>query len=226
MHGCGGGEEASGFRLPDIGKSWSAKLGGELDLPRMRCLEAFLSAEILAGKTLYDATPLGSVRAVIIAQDPYIRQGQAHGLALSVPRGVRKPPSLRNVLRELSSDLGIPEPEHGCLERWALQGVLLLNTVLTVEEGKSGSHSKRGWEAFTDRVVEAVDSRPGHVAFLLWGDKARAKAAMVDRSRHLVHESAHPSPLARGAFFGSKPFSAANAFLSSRGVAPIDWRLD
>lgn len=220
--------------LPQLDLSWRAAIADEFDDGRLGKLLQFVQAEARSGKVIYPAedqifaalnrTPLPAVRAVILGQDPYIRPGQAHGFSFSVPRGIAKPPSLRNVLTELSAEFGAPMPAHGCLESWADQGVLLLNTVLTVEAGKSASHAKRGWEALTNRIIRAVNDRPGHVAFLLWGAAAAKMADMIDSSRHLVHVSAHPSPLARGKFFGSKPFSTANAFLSEHG-GTIEWSL-
>jgi uracil-DNA glycosylase len=172
-------------------------------------------------------TPLSDVRAVILGQDPYHGVGQAHGLAFSVRPGVRVPPSLRNIYAERESDLGLAPPGHGCLERWARNGVLLLNTTLTVRDGRAASHQGHGWETFTDRVIRVVSDAPGHVVFILWGAAARKKAALVDRSRHTIIQSAHPSPLsASGGFFGSRPFSRTNAALEAAGRGPIDWRVD
>jgi uracil-DNA glycosylase len=222
--------------MPVLDDSWRDAVADDFDDERLDNLMRFVAAETEAGKTIYpppaqvfaalNHTKLPAVRAVILGQDPYIRPGQAHGFAFSVPRGVPKPPSLRNVLTELSSEFGYALPGHGCLEAWADQGVLLLNKVLTVEAGKSGSHARCGWEAFTDRIIRAVNDRAGHVAFLLWGAAAAKAAPAIDTGRHLVHVSAHPSPLARGKFFGSKPFSAANTFLQARHVGVIDWRLE
>ncbi len=216
--------------------SWQAALGEAFEAPAMRSLAGLLAAERAAGTRVFpeDAltfaalhrTPLDQVRAVIVGQDPYHRPGQAMGLAFSVPPGVAVPPSLRNIHKELATDLGLPAPRHGCLVAWADRGVLLLNTSLSVEEGKAGSHARAGWQPFTDRIIAAVNARDTPVAFLLWGGHAQKKAAMLDGGRHLVHRSEHPSPLAayRG-FFGSRPFSKANAFLHDRGVAEIDWSL-
>ncbi len=161
---------------------------------------------------------------VILGQDPYHGPGQAHGLSFSVPEGVRFPPSLLNIFKELESDLGKEIPKSGNLERWAKQGVLLLNSVLTVEESKAAAHQKKGWEQFTDKIIEVVNAECDHVVFILWGAYAQKKAAFVDRKKHLVLESVHPSPLSshRG-FFGSKPFSQANKWLQSKGLGPIDW---
>ena len=216
--------------------SWQAAVGDAFDTPGMQALAVFLAAERAAGKRVFPAdaltfaalsrTPLDQVRAVVVGQDPYHRPGQAMGLSFSVPPGVPVPPSLRNIHKELADDLGVRTPGHGCLTAWADRGVLLLNTSLSVEEGRAGSHARAGWQRFTDRVIAAVNARDTPVAFLLWGGHAGKKAAMLDAGRHLVHRSEHPSPLAayRG-FFGSRPFSKANAFLRSRGVAEIDWSL-
>jgi uracil-DNA glycosylase len=216
--------------------SWQTAIGDAFDMPVMQELATFLAVERAAGKHVYPEerltfaalcrTPLEQVRAVILGQDPYHRPGQAMGLAFSVPPGVPVPPSLRNIHAELADDVGVPRPGHGCLTAWADRGVLLLNTALSVEEGKAGSHARAGWHRFTDRIIAAVNARDLPVAFLLWGGHAQKKAAMLDPARHLVHCSEHPSPLAayRG-FFGSRPFSKTNAFLRARGVPPIDWTL-
>lgn len=170
-------------------------------------------------------TPHAEVRVVILGQDPYHGPGQAHGLCFSVPDGVPPPPSLRNILAELESDLGIPAPPSGNLQRWADQGVLLLNTTLTVRSGAPASHQRRGWETFTDQVIRVVDAKPERVVFILWGAAARRKRALIDPARHVTIESAHPSPLsASRGFFGSRPFSRANAALLEAGRDPVDWR--
>jgi uracil-DNA glycosylase len=169
---------------------------------------------------------LNQVKAVILGQDPYHRPGQAMGLSFSVPAGVKLPPSLRNIYQELGADIGAVAPTHGDLTAWTDRGVLLLNASLSVEEGKAGSHAKAGWHHFTDAVLAAVNARQEPVAFILWGNDARKKAAMLDGKKHLVHQSEHPSSLSayRG-FFGSRPFSKANEFLASKGIAPIGWQL-
>ena len=221
---------------PRLDPTWLAAVGDEFDRPYMAALKAFLRAEIAAGKEIYpppplffaalDRTPLPSVKAVILGQDPYHGPGQAHGLSFSVPRGVPKPSSLRNVVREAAEDVGMPEPTHGCLEAWADRGVLLLNTSLSVERGLPGSHADKGWAGLTDRIISAVNERPGHVAFVLWGRHAQSKIPLIDAGRHLVHRSVHPSGLsAHRGFFGSRPFTAVNRFLEGRGIAPIDWTL-
>jgi uracil-DNA glycosylase len=219
-----------------LSPSWPSLLGAELDKPYMLELQRFLQAEQQAGKHIYpspdnwlhalQATALDQVKVVILGQDPYHQPGQAHGLSFSVQPGVKVPPSLRNIYQELQADLGIVPVKHGHLENWARQGVLLLNAVLTVEQGKAASHQGRGWEIFTDRVIHAINEHSRDVVFMLWGSYAQKKGAFVDRSRHLVLQSPHPSPLAahRG-FFGCRHFSQANAFLEARGRAPINWQL-
>jgi len=220
--------------------SWLEPLRAEFDSPYMAALRAYLVAEKAAGKRIFpkgnewfralDLTPLENVRVVILGQDPYHGEGQAHGLCFSVRPEVRPPPSLVNIYKEMASDLGIPPARHGFLEHWAEQGVLLLNSVLTVQMGMAASHRDRGWERFTDAVIRLINARPEPVVFILWGSYAQKKAAFVDSidkgGRHLVLKSAHPSPLsAHNGFFGSKPFSKANAFLESHGQKPIDWAL-
>lgn len=220
--------------------SWRVALAAELDAPYFAALRTFLDGERAAGTPVFPEaadrlralalTPLDRVRVVILGQDPYHGAGQAHGLSFSVPRGVRTPPSLANIYKELHADLGIVPARHGSLEAWAAQGVLLLNAVLTVRSGAAASHQKRGWERFTDAVIRLVAARPTPVVFLLWGAHARRKAAAIAAAagggRHLVLTAAHPSPLsAHAGFLGSRPFSQANAFLVSRGEPPIDWRL-
>jgi uracil-DNA glycosylase len=219
---------------------WLARIGGEFDQPYMAALKAFLSAERAAGKTIYprpshwfaalDATPPDDVRVVILGQDPYHGPGQAHGLCFSVQPGVRVPPSLVNIYKELASDLGIAPARHGHLAHWAAQGVLLLNAVLTVEAGQAASHQGRGWERFTDAVVAAVAASTHPAVFLLWGSHAQRKAAAVPGlgpdSPHLVLRAPHPSPLsAHTGFLGCRHFSQANAFLEALGRRPIDWQL-
>ncbi|MBB6178233.1 uracil-DNA glycosylase [Pseudorhizobium flavum] len=222
-----------GVRLEE---SWRQALAPEFGNPYMSELRRFLMREKEAGKRIFpkggeyfralDLTPLDQVKVVILGQDPYHGLGQAHGLCFSVQPGVRIPPSLVNIYKELQSDLGIPPASHGFLEHWARQGVLLLNSVLTVEEARAASHQGRGWERFTDAVIRAVNDQCDGVVFLLWGSYAQKKAAFVDRDRHLVLRAPHPSPLsAHNGFFGSRHFSQANAFLVSRGKQPIDWKL-
>ncbi len=217
------------FRLP---ASWSSELGPELEQPYFKALERFVASERARGPVFpaqedvlaaFERTPLERVRAVLLGQDPYHGEGQAHGLCFSVRRGVTPPPSLRNVFKELESDVGVVRPDHGNLERWAEQGVLLLNTVLTVRSGEPGSHAGRGWETFTDAAIRAV-ARREHVVFLLWGNHARKKAELLPE-RHTRLETAHPSPLSARRFLGSKPFSQANAALAANGQGRIDWSL-
>jgi len=214
---------------------WNPVLRGELAKPYWEELQAFVAAE--RGQhpvypphpevfTALHLTPRASTKVVILGQDPYHGPGQACGLAFSVRPGVRIPPSLRNVFLELQADLGLPAPASGSLEPWARQGVLLLNTTLTVRGGASASHQGKGWETFTDEVIRAVATKPERVVFILWGAAARRKRALLDPARHVVLESAHPSPLsASSGFFGSRPFSRANAALLEAGREPVDWRL-
>jgi uracil-DNA glycosylase len=203
----------------------------------MVALRAFLRAEKLAGKVIYprgddfflalDSTPPSSVRVVILGQDPYHGPDQAHGLSFSVKNGVRIPPSLSNIFTELESDLGIKRPSHGDLTGWAMQGVLLLNSVLSVEQGRAGSHQGKGWEHFTDAVVSALSNSERPLVFMLWGAQAQRKGAAIDQQRHCILKAPHPSPLSayRG-FFGCRHFSQANAFLGAQGLQPVDWSLD
>lgn len=220
-------------------ESWRPALADVLQTPRLRALGGFLKAEEAAGKTIYpprglrlaalELTPRDAVKIVILGQDPYHGPGQANGLAFSVSEGVRVPPSLVNIYKEMEADLGIPRAAHGNLERWARQGVLLLNNALTVEAAQAGSHQNRGWEDFTDAVVAEIARGPAPTVFVLWGGHAQKKAgriAVLADPRHLVLRSAHPSPLsAYAGFFGSRPFSQANAFLERHGRGSIDWRL-
>ena len=221
--------------VPD---SWRPALDPALALPASRRLGGWLRAEEQRGRTIYpprgmrlralELTPLDEVKVVILGQDPYHGPGQAHGLCFSVPDGVQVPPSLLNIYKELESDLGIARRPTGNLERWARQGVLLLNNSLTVEAGKAGSHAGKGWDAITDAAVAAVAGREVPSVFILWGSHARKKAANVPQlangGSHLILTSAHPSPLsAHAGFFGSRPFSKANAFLEANGRGPIDW---
>ncbi len=217
-------------------ESWRAPLQGQFDSPYMQALKSFLEHEKAQGKRIFpkgseyfralDLTPLDKVKAVILGQDPYHGEGQAHGLCFSVRPGVRTPPSLVNIYKEMRSDLGIEPARHGFLEHWAQQGVLLLNSVLTVEMGQAASHQRKGWEEFTDAVVRLVAQKEEPVVFLLWGAYAQRKAGFVDQSRHLVLKAAHPSPLsAHNGFLGCRHFSQANAFLEAKGRGAIDWTL-
>lgn len=216
--------------------SWLEPLRHEFEQPYMAELKRFLESERGRGKQIFpsgsewfralDLTPLEGVRVVILGQDPYHGPKQAHGLCFSVKPGVRPPPSLVNIFKELHSDLGIEPRRHGFLEHWARQGVLLLNSVLTVEMGQAASHRDRGWERFTDQIIARVNEKAEPVVFILWGSYAQKKAAFVDTSRHFVLKAAHPSPLsAHNGFFGCRHFSKANGFLKSRGLEPIDWAL-
>lgn len=216
--------------------SWKSRLQDVLASAPMQALSAFLRAERARGRRIYpapsrifaalDSTPFDAVKVVILGQDPYHGPGQAHGLSFSVPPGVDPPPSLVNIFAELQRDLGIPRPSHGCLEHWARQGVLLLNAVLTVEHGRAGSHQGRGWEGFTDAVIQRLASEREGLVFLLWGSYAQKKGAFIDPRRHKVLKAPHPSPLSayRG-FIGCGHFSAANQWLQRHGRTPIDWRL-
>jgi uracil-DNA glycosylase len=214
---------------------WNPILRGEFDKPYWTDLQQFVAAERACATVfpphdeVFSAlhlTPYATTRVLILGQDPYHGPGQAHGLCFSVRHGVRVPPSLVNIHTELHADLGIAPPDHGNLEAWARQGVLLLNTTLTVRSGRAGSHQGKGWETFTDEVIRAVDARSDHVVFILWGGHARKKKALIDRARHTIVESAHPSPLsANNGFFGSRPFSRTNEALVAHGQEPIDWSL-
>lgn len=218
-----------------IEQSWKDALAGEFDKPYFASLVRFLHHEKAAGKKIYppgsqifkafELTPVDRLKVVILGQDPYHGPGQAHGLSFSVPAGIPAPPSLKNIFKEIESDLGIRMSGYPNLEKWASQGVLLLNAVLTVQAGAAASHSKIGWEEFTDAVIRYVSDNCDGVVFLLWGNFARGKSALIDKSRHHVLEAAHPSPLARGAFFGCRHFSQTNAILASQGRTPIDWSL-
>jgi len=229
-------EAAGAGRQVQLEPSWKRRLAGEFDTDYMRALSEFLRREKAAGKRIFppggeifnalNSTPFDEVRVVLLGQDPYHGPGQAHGLCFSVKPGVPPPPSLLNIYKELQNDLGCVPPRHGCLEHWARQGVLLLNAVLTVEAGRAASHHGRGWERFTDRVVELLNSEREGLVFILWGSAAQKKGADIDRHRHLVLQSPHPSPLsASRGFFGNQHFSRANAYLQEHGQAPVDWQL-
>ena len=216
--------------------SWKARVGDWFEREDMRALSAFLQARKAAGARVFppgpeifaafDATPFEQVRVVVLGQDPYHGAGQAHGLSFSVRPGVRVPPSLDNIFKEIQRDLGIARPDHGCLLPWARRGVLLLNAVLTVEEGQAGSHQGRGWEGFTDHVVDALGREREGLVFMLWGSYAQAKGKVIDPRRHRVLRSTHPSPLsAHRGFLGCGHFSAANDYLVRNGGAPLDWSL-
>ncbi|OOG57040.1 uracil-DNA glycosylase [Rhodanobacter sp. B05] len=216
--------------------SWKARIGDYLQRPEMQALAGFLRAQKQVGKHIYPPgpeifaafqhTPFDAVRVVILGQDPYHGAGQAHGLCFSVRPGVRVPPSLDNIFKEIQRDLGIARPDHGCLTAWADRGVLLLNSVLTVEEGRAGAHANRGWEGFTDAAIDALNREREGLVFLLWGSYAQRKGQLIDTSRHCVLNSVHPSPLsAHRGFLGCGHFSAANRYLESRAQPAIDWSL-
>lgn len=219
-----------------LDESWMPYLGEEFNKPYMQELLRFLKEEKARGKNIFPdeqnileafrLTPFDKVKVVILGQDPYHGMGQAHGLAFSVRKGVKPPPSLVNIFKELKSDLNHETPSHGNLEEWSRQGVLLLNTVLTVEESLAGSHHKKGWEQFTDKVIEVLNEKKDHLVFILWGTPAQKKAMQVDEEKHLILKSVHPSPLSyyRG-FLGSKPFSETNKYLKQHGLKEIDWSL-
>lgn len=219
-------------------ESWKISLAPFLLSPQMDNLRDFLFQEKQAQKIIYppskqifsalNTTPLADVKVVILGQDPYHGPNQANGLSFSVQKGIALPPSLRNIFHELHTDLGIPAPRHGDLTKWAKQGVLLLNSVLTVEAGQPTSHQKQGWEAFTDEVIDVLNEQRERVVFILWGAYAQRKGQRINRDRHLVLTAAHPSPLAanRGGFFGCKVFSKTNQYLKQHGIEPIDWQLD
>lgn len=216
--------------------SWKEKVGDYLQQPGMRSLSAFLRERKAAGARIYppgqdifaafDATPFDDVKVVILGQDPYHGPGQAHGLCFSVLPGVPVPPSLDNIFKEIQRDLGIARPDHGCLLPWARRGVLLLNAVLTVEEGRAGAHQGKGWEGFTDHVVDVLNRERDGLVFLLWGSYAQAKGKVIDPRRHRVLKAPHPSPLsAHRGFLGCGHFSAANEYLARHGQGAIDWSL-
>ncbi len=216
-------------------EGWKNLLIDEFSKPYFAEIRSFLKAEIAAGKKLYppsklifnafDSCPLNTVKVVIIGQDPYHGPGQAMGLSFSVPHDVRVPPSLKNIYKELHTDIGMEIPNHGDLSSWSKQGVFLLNAILTVEHKKAGSHRKLGWQKFTDSVITKLSEHKKNIVFLLWGNFAKSKEELIDSSKHLVLTAAHPSPLARGAFFGSKHFSKSNAYLIEKGLKPITWNL-
>ncbi len=219
-----------------LNPSWQSVIGDEFNKPYMKELRQFLLGEYKKGKTIFpkgseyfaalNSTPFDQVKVVIVGQDPYHGPGQAHGLCFSVKPGVPPPPSLQNIFKELQTDLAVPIPDHGHLTHWAEQGVLLLNSVLTVEQAKAASHQNKGWEQFTDRIIAELNQKREGLIFVLWGSYAQRKAGFVDRKKHLVIESPHPSPLSayRG-FFGTRPFSKINQYLSRHGQREIDWSL-
>lgn len=229
-------EQLNIFSKPEEPPTWKSVLQGEREAPYFCAIMSFLESERQQGKTIYPPqsdifnslqyTPFESVKVVIIGQDPYHGPNQAHGLCFSVREGVQPPPSLVNIFKELKSDLGIAIPSHGYLEKWARQGVLLLNAVLTVEAGKPQSHANAGWEVFTDKIISELNTRAEGLVFLLWGAQAQKKGAVIDPVRHFVLKAPHPSPFsADKGFFGCKHFSKANAILKSLGKDPVDWAL-
>ena len=217
-------------------QSWKERLAPEFSKSYMVSLREFLLQRKRAGAVVYppgpkifnalDSTPFDRVKVVVLGQDPYHGPGQAHGLCFSVRLGVPTPPSLINIFKEINEDLGVPPAQHGYLQHWANQGVLLLNAVLTVERGRAGSHQGKGWEQFTDQVVRLLNAERDGLVFLLWGNYALKKGAVIDRARHLVLTAPHPSPLsASRGFFGCRHFSKANQYLEEQGLEPIDWSL-
>lgn len=218
-------------------ESWKALLISEFEKDYMQSLSQFLREQKLHKKIIYppgnkifnafQLTKFEKLKVVILGQDPYHGIGQAHGLSFSVEQGIKPPPSLNNIFKELESDLGLKRPDHGNLEKWAQQGVLLLNSILTVEKGSPGSHTKRGWEIFTDEVLNTITSLRKNTVFILWGQKAQDKCHFIDSTENLVIKSSHPSPYsAHGGFLGSKPFSRTNNYLKDHGYDPIDWDLN
>jgi len=222
-------------RKINMHQTWLDVIGDEFDKDYMKELRAFLADEVKKyriypkGSDMFNAfnyTPFDKVKIVILGQDPYHGAGQAHGLCFSVPHGVKKPPSLVNIFKELQLSLGIPIPSHGCLESWARQGVFLPNTCLSVRATEANSHAGRGWERFTDRAIQELNDKREALVFMLWGSAARSKAKMIDKSKHLLLEAPHPSPLsAHRGFLGCGHFLKANEYLSSQGLEPIDWEL-
>jgi uracil-DNA glycosylase len=218
-----------------IEESWKRALAAEFEQPYFQAITTFVRSEMAAGKTLYPPgplifnaftqTPIDRVKVVILGQDPYHNPNQAMGLSFSVPQTVKAPPSLVNVYKEIKADLDLPIPTHGDLTAWAQQGVFLLNAILTVEAGVAGSHQKSGWQLFTDAVIKRLSDEREHLVFMLWGNFARNKRVLIDKTKHLILEAAHPSPLAGNAFSGCKHFSQANDYLKKNGIAPIDWRI-
>ncbi len=218
-----------------IEQSWKEALKGEFEKDYFKSLVDYLHNEKAGGKVIFppgkmifkafELTPLKDVKVVILGQDPYHGYGQAEGLSFSVPENVPAPPSLRNIFKEIHDDLGVEMSGNPHLEKWARQGVLLLNAILTVRSGEPASHSNIGWTEFTDAVIRHISDNCSGVVFLLWGNFAKSKKSLIDTSRHYVLEAAHPSPLARGAFFGCRHFSKTNQLLSAQGKTPIDWQL-
>lgn len=218
-----------------IEDSWKNLLASEFEQPYFQSMSTHLRNQIAAGKEIYppgplifnafNTTPVKDVKVVILGQDPYHNTGQAMGYSFSVPQGVRIPPSLRNIYKEMVTDINFTPPEHGDLTKWAGQGVLMLNAMLTVEAHKAGSHKNIGWQTFTDSVLRKLSEERENLVYMLWGGFAKKKKHLIDGEKHLILEAAHPSPLAGGAYFGSKHFSQANAYLKANGLEEIDWQL-
>ncbi|MDR2125202.1 MAG: uracil-DNA glycosylase [Prevotellaceae bacterium] len=218
-----------------IEESWKYILQSEFDKDYFEKITAFIKSEIEAGKTVYppgkmifnafEKTPFNRLKVVMLGQDPYHGAKQAHGLCFSVQHGIKPPPSLINIYKEIQNDLGIAPPNHGCLEKWAEQGVFMLNSILTVRANEAASHSKAGWETFTDAVIRKISENKSGVVFLLWGNFARSKKNLIDTRKHFVLEAAHPSPLAGNAFSGCRHFSKTNELLERQGLTPINWDL-
>ncbi|MBK8706336.1 MAG: uracil-DNA glycosylase [Saprospiraceae bacterium] len=216
-----------------IEATWKAVLADEFQQPYFQQISTFLHQQKQAGKVIYppgplifnafNSTPFDKVKVVILGQDPYHNPGEAMGLSFSVPKGVRIPPSLQNIYKELHADLGLPAPTHGDLSAWARHGVFLLNAMLTVEHNQPSSHKAIGWQFFTDAVIKKLSEQRQHLVFMLWGNFAKKKKELIDTQRHLVLEAPHPSPLAGGGFAGCKHFSQANVYLEAHGIAPVDW---
>ena len=223
-------------RAIQLHPSWLAQLESEFDALYMQQLRDFLLAQKRLNKVIYpkgenifnafNSTPFDDVKVVILGQDPYHGPDQAHGLSFSVPKGIRTPPSLINIFKELHSDMGLVIPPHGCLQSWAEQGVLLLNAVLTVEHKTAGAHAGKGWETFTDKVIALLNEQQEHIVFMLWGAYAHKKGKLIDSDKHLILKSVHPSPLsAHRGFLGCRHFSQANDYLLAEGIEPVDWSL-
>jgi uracil-DNA glycosylase len=218
-----------------IEESWKTQLQNEFQKPYFEALTRFIKEEVKNGKVIYplgpdifrafEFTPFDNVKVVILGQDPYHNPGEAMGLSFSVPEGIKIPPSLKNIYKEIKEDLGLEVPQHGDLTYWAKQGVFLLNAMLTVEKNKAGSHKDIGWQIFTNAVIQTLSAQKNNLVFMLWGNFAKSKKELIDSSKHLVLEAAHPSPLAGGAFFGCRHFSKANDFLKNNGMTPLDWRV-
>ena len=228
-------QEALPKALPEaLSNEWLKLLSHEFEKDYMKDLNYFLTSQLKAKKMIYpnrenvflalNLVKPKNIKVVILGQDPYHGEGEAHGLCFSVPQGVRLPPSLKNIFKELKADLNIDPPKNGDLSRWAEQGILLLNSVLSVEKDKAASHQKQGWEKFTDRIITLINENNENIVFILWGSYAQKKGAFIDKNKHLVLESVHPSPLSshRG-FFGSKPFSKTNLWLAKKGLKEIQW---